>query len=221
MVEGMARSQLTRQRIIDATVAVLVARGFTNTTMRSVSAQAATSVGAVQYHFPNKQALLIETLTEIFQEVVARLSDLGRTGGQGPDRAERIVRTLWEFYSSARFLAASEILMGTRMDPGADRPVMRVRDVLTRAYQASWNLVLADSPLAPASRLALLQFIISALRGMGALAAQMRESDYFEPQLVILEGVLARVLATGKLPCSMAPTSPQDAGRLPRYLAVV
>lgn len=217
--EGRARSQLTRARIIEATVACLVQGGFSNTTMRAVAAGAGTSVGAVQYHFPTKQDLLIETLTEIFQEVVLRLGELGKVAGGEQDRARRIVRTLWSFYQGERFLAASEILLGTRMEPQATRPVLRARDALIRAYRTSWDQVIGDTPLAPSARFALLQFIISTLRGLGLLAGQVRDEPFYEEQLAILEGMVAGVLASGHLPGSR----PSDQEReLPtRRLAVV
>lgn len=199
-VDGVARSQLTRQRIIEATVEMLVSSGFGNATMRAVAARAGASVGAVQYHFPTKQALLIETLTAIFQEVVQRLSMPAPAASSFHERARRIVRNLWTFYGGPRYLAANEIILGLRMEPGADRPILRLRELLTRAYREAWERQIVDSPLPTGQRLMLLQHLFSTLRGMAILSTFERDSDYFEPQLVMLESMVGAVLASGAVP---------------------
>lgn len=216
--DGRARSELTRQRIVEATIETLVEGGFAHATMRTVAARAATSVGAVQYHFPSKQALLLETLTEIFQEGIERLAALGGGEPQGP-RARSIVRTLWAFYSGPRYLAASEILLGTRMEEGAGRPVLRARDQLTRAYQTAWDQALAGSALPAEQRLIFLQLICAALRGMALLAVHERDPDWFEPQLLALEGLVERVLAEGRLPDGAGSAAARE--ERPRRLALV
>ena len=217
--ESKARSELTRQRIVEATIDVLVDAGFANTTMRSVAARATTSVGAVQYHFPSKQALLLETLTEIFQEGIERLSALAESEARTQPRAHRIVRSLWAFYSGRRYLAASEILLGTRKEPDASRPVLRARDLLTRTYQTAWDLAVAGSPLPSDQRLILLQLTTSTLRGLGILAVHESDPGYFEPQLLALEGLVEQALASGSLP--QPAESVAAAAARPRRFAVV
>jgi AcrR family transcriptional regulator len=49
---------IRRQEILDATVAVLVERGFASTRVADVAARAGTSTGTVHYHFPTKADLL-------------------------------------------------------------------------------------------------------------------------------------------------------------------
>lgn len=46
------------QRLLDAVAAVLVEQGFEGISVRKVAARAGVSIGAVQHHFPTKDAML-------------------------------------------------------------------------------------------------------------------------------------------------------------------
>lgn len=66
-------SQPTR-RLLDAVTALLVEEGFEGVSVRKVAARAGVSIGAVQHHFPTKDAMLNAVMEEASEEFQRRLA---------------------------------------------------------------------------------------------------------------------------------------------------
>jgi len=58
----------TRQRLLEATMAVIASEGLSGVTMAKVAEQAGLSRGIGNFHFQSKEQLLLETLRTIYQE---------------------------------------------------------------------------------------------------------------------------------------------------------
>lgn len=78
----------TRQRLLDATIDVIAAKGFAGTTLAEVGRRAGMSRGIVNFHFASKERLLVATLLHLAGEYALRLERaLARAG---PDPAARL-----------------------------------------------------------------------------------------------------------------------------------
>ncbi|GCD90362.1 TetR/AcrR family transcriptional regulator [Nocardioides sp. LS1] len=110
------RSRAMRLRLLEATVEVLVERGFSGTTTTVVSERAGVSRGAQLHHFPTRNDLVVaavEHLTELRgAELAEALSGLPR--GKGRSRA--VLRVLGDHFSSPVFTAALELWVAARTD---------------------------------------------------------------------------------------------------------
>ncbi len=109
------RTRLMRQRLLDATVELLVERGFSGTSTTLVSERAGVSRGAQLHHFPTKNDLVVaavEHLTEArgreLREAFAALPTRGRT--------KAVVRMLGDHFASPVFAAALELWVAARTD---------------------------------------------------------------------------------------------------------
>jgi AcrR family transcriptional regulator len=105
-----------RLRLLEATVELLVERGFSGTSTTLVSERAGVSRGAQLHHFPTKDALVVaavEHLTEIrgveLEQAVGRLP-------RGAGRTRAVVRMLGAHFSSPVFTAALELWVAARTD---------------------------------------------------------------------------------------------------------
>ncbi|MGH6718779.1 MAG: TetR family transcriptional regulator, partial [Alphaproteobacteria bacterium] len=78
----------TRIRLLDATIDVIAAKGFADTTLAEVGRRAGMSRGIVNFHFASKERLMVATLRHLADEYALRLEKaLGRAG---PDPARRL-----------------------------------------------------------------------------------------------------------------------------------
>ena len=110
------RSRAMRLRLLEATVELLVERGFSGTSTTLVSERAGVSRGAQLHHFPTKNDLVVaavEHLTEIrgleLEQAVGRLP-------RGTGRTRAVVRMLGDHFSSPVFSAALELWVAARTD---------------------------------------------------------------------------------------------------------
>lgn len=62
------QKQQTRQRLIEATMAVIGSEGFSGVTMAKVAEKAGLSRGIGNFHFQSKEQLLLETLHALYTE---------------------------------------------------------------------------------------------------------------------------------------------------------
>ena len=62
------------QRLLDAVTALLVAEGYEGVSVRKVATRAGVSIGAVQHHFPTKDAMLTAAMAEASAAFQRRLA---------------------------------------------------------------------------------------------------------------------------------------------------
>jgi AcrR family transcriptional regulator len=192
-----ARSAATRHALVEAAVQRLISHGYAGATVRNIARESAVSPGAVQYHFKSKEDIAIAALSHVFEEVAGRLAAIDPRETEIEERAQRIVDTLWEFYGGPRYIAASEILMGTRQQAALHKRVRACRLCLAVAYREMWDRLMGDTLLDPDERRRLLQFIIATLRGLALLRLHERDATLFDPHLARLRELVAAAMREG------------------------
>lgn len=106
MLHAMASSE-TRDQLLDAAVRVLAERGLHGFTMRAVSTEADCALGLVNYHFEDKDALVVET----YQRIVDQLMDASAAAvatAEGPD--EKLIAFIETVFGEA-FLNADYLTL--------------------------------------------------------------------------------------------------------------
>lgn len=111
------RTRAMRQRLLEATVELLVERGWSGTSTTLVSKRAGVSRGAQLHHFPTKNDLVlaaVEHLSEVRgRELAEAAADL--PAGGRPSRA--VLEMLAEHFTGPVFTAALELWVAARTDP--------------------------------------------------------------------------------------------------------
>ena len=79
-----ASRDVRRQQLIEATIAVLAAKGYAALTVADVARQAGLSPGIVIFHFNSKDQLLAETLRCLAMEYRSHWTSRMRQGGASP-----------------------------------------------------------------------------------------------------------------------------------------
>lgn len=108
------RGDDTRARIIDETVRCIREEGFAAATAKHVAERAGVTWGVIQYHFGDRNGLLMAVVDDGVARLVDSLSsaDVSELGLR--ERIEVVVDTAWSCHSSPTSMAAFEILWATR-----------------------------------------------------------------------------------------------------------
>jgi AcrR family transcriptional regulator len=103
----------TSEVIYEAVVALMYDRGYHGTSVRDVARAAGIQMASVYYHFPSKQALLMEVMSRTMRDLTAvTQSAAAMAGGDPVDRLTAVVRAHIIFHAERRkeaFLADSEL----------------------------------------------------------------------------------------------------------------
>jgi AcrR family transcriptional regulator len=109
------KAEETRNRILDAALRLFRERGFEQTTMRDVAAEAEVATGAAYYYYRSKEDLVLafylrteEEAAETFTRIIASTKDLRK-------RIRGIIDAKFEQFSDHRMLLTA--LLTTGVDP--------------------------------------------------------------------------------------------------------
>jgi AcrR family transcriptional regulator len=112
------RSRATQARLLEATVDCLVDRGWSGTTTTLVAARAGVSRGAQLHHYPTKAALVMAAVEHLAERRAAELRVEAATLPRGPRRLDRVLDMLASAFTGQLFVAALEVWVAARTDPG-------------------------------------------------------------------------------------------------------
>lgn len=163
------QADATRAHLIGTAIDVLGERSYQGATVFEVAKAAGVTHGAVQHHFGSKAALMMAVTDAI-------LRDSGPDGVAWPDaglplaeRCQRLVQALWQrAYASPRFLAAWAVYFGSAGEPDLRGHVARQRQALAQTLHARF-LAAVPELRASADAPAMVQLVLSALRGLGVV----------------------------------------------------
>jgi AcrR family transcriptional regulator len=108
------RGDDTRAKIIDETVRCIVEEGFVAATAKHVAERAGVTWGVIQYHFGDRNGLLMAVVDDGVARLLESLSSADVSELPMRERIEVVVDIAWSCYSSPTSMAAFEILRANR-----------------------------------------------------------------------------------------------------------
>jgi AcrR family transcriptional regulator len=126
------RTEATKGRILDATIACIIEGGYARATTVNVVKQAQVSRGALLHHFPTRATLVAEAIGHLAGERLNMLKREARRmvpqhGGTGS-----ALDLLWGSFSGDLFQAALELWVAARTDPDLRQALVPVERTIGR-----------------------------------------------------------------------------------------
>src|ERR1700753_2115463 len=106
---NVQRTVEMKNRLLSATIDVLLKRGYTDLTTREVAARAACSRGAFQHHFRTKEELVLAAVEHLFDERTAQFRDAFGKVPADADRPAVALDLLWRILGGDSFYAWLEL----------------------------------------------------------------------------------------------------------------
>jgi AcrR family transcriptional regulator len=106
-----------RARLLEATVELLVEKGYAGTSTTLVSERAGVSRGAQLHHFPTKQDLVVAAVLHVTEVRGAELAAAAENLPTGSKRTRAVLQVLGDHFTSPVFTAALELWVAARTDP--------------------------------------------------------------------------------------------------------
>jgi AcrR family transcriptional regulator len=105
MAAPQLRTQVRHERILDAALSVFARRGYRETAVDDIAAEADTSKGGVYFHFPGKQAIFLALLDRSSRLLLSRIVERVEAESDPLARADAALYTLLDTFGSHRVLA--------------------------------------------------------------------------------------------------------------------
>jgi AcrR family transcriptional regulator len=169
------RSAETRARLLDATIACLIERGYAGTTTAAVAERAGVSRGAQLHHFPTRAELVVRAVAHLAKR---RADELRREAAELPgrdDRLDAVLELMWTSFSGPLFYASLELWVAARTDPELHAGVYELERNVGRAMRELWREFVGDAA-SERDFDELVELSLHLLRGM-ALQRVLRDDD--------------------------------------------
>ncbi|WP_082690601.1 TetR/AcrR family transcriptional regulator [Mycobacterium sp. M26] len=132
---SQVRADRTRDRVLDETVRCVVEEGFAAASAKHIAERAGVTWGVVQYHFGDRDGLLMAVVDRGFGELLESLRALPPPSGAlaRRERVQLLVDEAWRVFSSENSRASLEILIGTRAmrDKRGTRHLVELHSAIT------------------------------------------------------------------------------------------
>ena len=129
----------TRRRLLDAAIACLIERGYSNTTTSEIAERAGLSRGAQLYHFPKKEELLASAVEHLFELKFGEIKEKVGLLTNENDRRAMAIDMLWEIANNRLTTAWIELVVASRTDSYLQASVSaandRVSEFINRSFE--------------------------------------------------------------------------------------
>ncbi len=155
-----------RSRLLEATVELLVERGFARTSTTLVSERAGVSRGAQLHHFPTKNDLVVAAVEHVTELRGAELAEALQRLPGGGRRTRAVLDVLGDHFSSPVFSAALELWVAARTDEALLAAVAPLEQRVGRETHRLTVAALGADESRPGVR-ELVQATLDLVRGLG------------------------------------------------------
>ncbi len=112
-----AEAHATRGLVIQAAIQSILERGFYRASSNAIADRAGLTWGVIQYHFGNREKLMLAVLEEGSRRLTDDLNSAEITGATVNERLEQFFDVLAEYYTSPDYLAFIQVLLNLGQDP--------------------------------------------------------------------------------------------------------
>ena len=155
-----------RARLLEATVDLLVEKGFAGTSTTSVSERAGVSRGAQLHHFPTKNDLVVAAVEHLTVVRGAELAAAAARLTSGVRRTRAVLEMLADHFTSPVFTAALELWVAARTDTALLAAVAPLEQRVGRDTHRLTVECLGADESQPGTR-ELVQATLDLVRGLG------------------------------------------------------
>lgn len=185
MPRGKPGNSTTKDAIVEAGLAAILASNLTDWTVDSVAAKAGCAKGLVLYHFKSKDSLLLRIAERVHQDQAEKRLSALRIGPGAP-ALDRLWDTLTTEVSGGTFGLWVGLVGDSRTRKAAARPPQEAVDLITAAAQAL--SVPVDSLALPLIPAALDGFSLELLQGNAPATVRERFDSFWLGVLSDAEG---------------------------------
>jgi len=143
MTEQPSDTKSTRERILDSAMDIFSAKGFHDTKLDEIVADASTSKGSIYFHFPNKEKLFIALVDQFADLIERRAKEAIEQETQGIKRVqvalEAVLDTFSKYRRPAKLLLVQAVGLGTVFEKKrlevTDRFALMIKTYLDEAIE--------------------------------------------------------------------------------------
>lgn len=161
------RSSATRDKLLTATIQVLLRDGYNGLTTKEVARTCGVSSGALMHHYANKAELVVAATAMVYEEAIVRGQRMAQKAGSSEKLIEGLISDCKSIYFEWPFLAALESIVVARTDPDLMARILPVMERYRVTCDDIWLSVFKKAGVPAARARVLMNLTLNLVRGMG------------------------------------------------------
>jgi AcrR family transcriptional regulator len=184
LAQDTPKSRRTRSRILDAAMRMFAELGYHAAANAQIAQAAKITRGAMLYHFPTREDLVIAAIGHIQAQRMTRLQEAGIERPAGADPSDHAIDAYWALLADPAFVAFAELEAAARTDP-------MVREALAPAQAEFDRAQIGEQPIVQGGAAARLQtgrdFARFMLEGLSRANLTYEERERTERLLAVIK----------------------------------
>jgi AcrR family transcriptional regulator len=202
-VQGQRRSQVdrsreARDRLLAATIDVLIRKGYNGLTTKEVASCAQMSNGALMHHFVSKEELVVAATAAVYQAAIARGQQVANTEEAAKRPIEGFITDCLSIYFDWPFIAALEVIMVARTDTALMARILPVMEDYRNTVNVIWLRVFEKAGMTASQARSVLNLSLNLVRGMAVNSLWRKDEQLYKAQLVDWVELMERRLTDGR-----------------------
>jgi AcrR family transcriptional regulator len=191
-----ARSIAMRERLLSAALDVIYEMGCQGATTQSIAERAKVSRGALLYHFPAREDLIIAAMEELLEDGIKRIKATADDVKNRKIDLNSFVDFLWELFSGKFFYLSLENVTAARIDETLRRRLIPVIKRFHEALDEIWMEFHTSESLGPDQAPVILNLTLCLFRGMGVQTVLRSDPEYYANLLHAWKTILFKIVET-------------------------
>lgn len=187
------RTRVTREKLMKATIDVLLKQGYGRLTTKEVARVAGVSNGALMHHFASKSELVVAATAMVYEEAIERGQRAAQSVGADRKPIEGYISDCLNVYFDWPFIAALESIMVARTDPELMRQILPVMERYRTTCDGIWMKVFKRAGLPAARAKLVLNLTLNLVRGMAVNRLWRHDERHYQLYLKEWIAIATRV----------------------------
>jgi len=192
------RSTETRARLIDATLDLLVERGYALATTAAIAGRAGVTRGALNHHFSGKDDLIVQSVSHQLRSWIGEIRQVAELVQAGSLSLSDFVDRMWELFSGRLFLVTLEHVTAARHNPYLREQLVSVTREFHAALDGTWQDFFDGTGLQKPEVEAAFNATLCLMRGMSLQTILRDDPAYYARLLGFWKTVLAEHSQQGR-----------------------
>jgi AcrR family transcriptional regulator len=177
------RSREAQERLLAATIDVLMRLGYSGLTTKEVARSAGLSNGALMHHYATKAELVVAATAAVYDEAILRGQRVARSAEAGKRPVEGFISDCLSVYFEWPFLAALEVIVVARTDPELMERILPVMDNYRQSTNELWLDLFRQAGLPAKDARLVLNLTLNMIRGMAVNKMWQQDETHYRAYL--------------------------------------
>lgn len=192
--QQQTRSTITRERLVQATLAEILEVGYHAATTQDIARRAGVSRGALLHHFPMRADIVLAAMDALLDDGTRQIKSVATDLRDGKLALPDFVEFLWSLFSGRFFYLSLEMITEARHDAGLRERMIPVVKRFHTALDEIWLAFCDPERRPPRQAQIVLNLTVCLMRGMGVQTVLRPDPGYYRDLVDSWKALLPHII---------------------------